>query len=81
MDGPCDANYPRIITVAPRKSAVINVPVIYVKGSLGNSKKFKIGMSLQKYLSREQLFQFDAYAYLLRPETSNLIWSNEVLIQ
>jgi hypothetical protein len=79
FDG-CDRNFPYVITVAPRKSLIINVPIMYRKGFLGDNRRLKMGMSLQKYLNNEQLFDFDAYTYLLRPETRNLIWSNEILI-
>jgi hypothetical protein len=75
----CDSNFPTIITIPPQKALVINVPVI-IHGSLGKNRAFKIGMSLQEFISREQLFDFDAQAYLLRPETKNLIWSNEVKV-
>ncbi len=74
----CDKNIPAKIIVLPHKSLITLVQIIYKKGSIATGTKFKIGMSLQKRINREQ--PDDAYTYLLRPETSNLIWSNEVKV-
>lgn len=74
----CDKNIPSIIKVAPHTSRMMRIPVFYKREAIAKNSKFKIGMSLQKRISREQ--PDDAYTYLLRPETSNLIWSNEVKV-
>ena len=75
----CNKNIPDLKTVAAHKSQVIFVPIIYNKAAVSKITRFKIGMSLQKYISKNQ-FGSDVYTYLLRPETSNLIWSNEIKI-
>ena len=76
----CDSNFPHVVTVGPQKSIAIKIPLVYVKGSVVSHIKFKMGMSLQKFIDDAQLFEFDPFVYLARPETSNLIWSNEVRI-
>jgi hypothetical protein len=74
----CTKNIPQKIMVPPHTSLITLVQIIYKKGSIATGTKFKIGMSLQKFVSWKQ--PYDADTYLLRPETSNLIWSNEVKI-
>ena len=76
----CDSNFPHVITIEPHKSTVIQIPLVFNKGTIVRPFKFKMGMSLQKFIDNTQLFDFAPDVYMLRPETSNLIWSNEVEI-
>jgi len=78
-DEGCSKNIPRILTVLPHRSVIFYMPVMYEKNRIVPNLHFKIGMSLQKYISRQQ--PDNAYTYLLRSETSNLIWSNEVSVK
>jgi hypothetical protein len=74
----CTKNIPSKVIVPPHRSLITLVQIVYKKGAIATNTKFKIGLSLQKSISNEQTH--DASAYLLRQETSNLIWSNEVKV-
>jgi hypothetical protein len=78
MADDCTKNIPHTVIVFPHKSLTINVPLDYDKNLVHPNSLFRIGMSLQKNIGGGQ--PDDADAYLLRPETSNLIWSNPVKV-
>jgi hypothetical protein len=76
----CLGNYPEVRTVLPRQSSMFKIPVI-AKVAANLPQKIKIGLSLQKYTGDNQFFSlFDPRELLMKPETSNMIWSNEVVI-
>lgn len=74
----CYKNGPEVVKIPPHGARKMSIPLMINRFGPEN-RKFRMGMSLQKFVSREQL-RFDPELYLLRPETSNLIWSNEVHI-
>ena len=74
----CFKNEPYIYEIAPQHSLSINIPIVLNDNGSSLNQKFRIGISLQKYIDNSQLLNFDAFNYFLRSETSNIIWSNEV---
>jgi hypothetical protein len=81
----CFKNEPHVITVLPGQTVIINFPVIMRPEERNSDQKFRIGMSVQKAIKR-QVHSIDdvpdfPFDYFLRPETANLIWSNEVEIK
>jgi hypothetical protein len=76
----CFGNYPEIYVVLPRQSSTVKIPVI-TDVATNLPEKIKIGLSLQKYTGDNQFFTlFDPRELMMKPETSNMIWSNEVTI-
>jgi hypothetical protein len=76
----CLKNVDEIRAVLPRRSSIVKIPVI-TDSKTDFPKKIKIGLSLQKFTGSDQFFNFfDPRELMLRPETSNMIWSNEVMI-
>ena len=75
----CFKNEPWIKIILPHHTESIIIPIILNKGQNNFNRNFRIGMSLQKFIDKSQLFDFDAFKYMLRPETGNMIWSNEVV--
>jgi len=76
----CFSNFPVVNTIYPQHTTTIYIPVLLNKDGSSINRKFRIGMSLQKFINNAQLVNFDMFKYMLRPETSNLIWSNEIKI-
>jgi hypothetical protein len=74
----CYKNEPCVQMIPPHESSNVNVAIVLKGNESSFNRKFRIGMSLQKFISKDQLFDFDAFVYMLRPETGNMIWSNEV---
>jgi hypothetical protein len=77
----CYKNGPIVKSIAPHGSENIYIPIVVNKGLNFHNQKFRIGISLQKFIDRKQSTEFNLFTLLLRPETSNLIWSNEVEIR
>ena len=73
----CLKNIPRVFNVPPHTNKVITVPIIIAGTKSIHHQKFKIGMSLHKYIGTRQ--NFITMGDSLRQE-KNLIWSNEVEI-
>lgn len=76
----CFSNFPVVKTIYPQHTTTIYIPILLNKNRRSINRKFRIGISLQKFISNSQLVSFDIFKYMLRPETSNLIWSNEIKI-
>jgi hypothetical protein len=80
----CWKNSPAIYKVAPYQRTMFYIPVYFVtdmdKRKLFTQKTFKIGMSLYKYSEAGQL-PVDIRGLTLRPETDNVIWSNEIVVR
>ncbi|WP_090528694.1 hypothetical protein [Mucilaginibacter sp. NFR10] len=80
----CWKNNPAVYTVAPHQQKVFHIPTAFLtdtgKGGLFESKVFKIGMCLYKYIEGSQL-PVDIRGLTLRQETDNIIWSNEIAVR
>ena len=77
----CYKNESYIRVVAPHHTNLIYIPIIVNRTANIFNRKFRIGMNLQKFIEKMQTHNFDdtdAFKYMLRAETSNMIWSNEV---
>ncbi|MCS3733404.1 hypothetical protein [Mucilaginibacter dorajii] len=76
----CYSNFPTTIKVFPDQSITIYVPIKTFDLKNRNTK-IKIGMNLYKYWSNDQLHMFNPDELMLRPETNNMVWSNEILVK
>lgn len=76
----CNFNIETTVIIPPQGSLTENLSVYFDRQVVNSPIILKIGISLQKYIDLEQLMDFEPETYLLRPETSNLIWSNEIKI-
>jgi hypothetical protein len=76
----CFKNEPCVKTIPPHHTVNIYIPIVLKTNASHLSLKFRIGMSLEKFVNYKQFWDFDAFIYMLRPETTNIIWSNEVSI-
>lgn len=77
--GPCFKNGPTTIEVLPHQSRTVCIALVTDRDD-NPPQKIKIGMSLQKYWSRDQIEMFFLHqdALMVLPDISNMIWSNEV---
>jgi len=74
----CFKNEPCVDTIPPHHTINIYIPIVLKRNVKIIDRKFRIGMSLQKYIDHNELWDFDPFKYFLRVETSNMIWSNQV---
>jgi hypothetical protein len=74
----CFKNVPCVDTIPPHHTINIYIPIVLKRNVKIIVRKFRIGMSLQKYIDHNELWDFDPFKYFLRVETSNMIWSNQV---
>jgi hypothetical protein len=75
----CFKNEPYVKIILPHQTWSVYIPIILNNDQNNFHRNFRIGISLQKFIKRSQLFDFDPFIYMLRPVTSNMIWSNEVV--
>jgi len=73
----CFKNGPSVKIIPPRQTVNIYIPIVLKKNANYLKLKFRIGMSLQKFIDYKQFWDFP-FTYMLRPETCNMIWSNEI---
>jgi hypothetical protein len=76
----CFQNYPDVQVIPPRKSTTVKIPIVTdVKTLL--PRKIKIGLRLQR-LNEDNPFDIapGLLDLMLIPQTSNMIWSNEIEI-
>ncbi len=76
----CFKNAPVVNTIYPKRTTTIYIPILLNEAGGSFNRRFKIGISLQKFIDNTQLLNFDMFKYMLRPETANMIWSNEICI-
>jgi hypothetical protein len=74
----CDSNFPHVISVAPHKTHIVNMPLFLINSSTVHSYKFKLGMHLFNYLKITKMSYFTNKIVNNKPPKNNLIWSNEV---
>lgn len=77
----CYKNGTFVEVVLPHHIKIVYIPILLSSNTMNQNSKFRTGMSLQKFNEKSRYFDFDIFAYLLRPETRDIIWSNEVVIQ
>ncbi len=76
----CMQNYPEAQVIPPRQTSVVKIPIVaYIKTLL--PRKIKIGLSLQR-LNDDNPYDLapGLLDLMLKPQPSNMIWSNEVTI-
>jgi|GEM_PF-1100857 len=74
----CFKNEPCVNTILPHHTIRITIPIVLKRNVKIIDRKFRIGMSLQKYIDHNDSWDFDPFKYFLRVETSNMIWSNQI---
>jgi hypothetical protein len=77
---PCEYNSATVYKIPPHKSSVFDLPLLFTKQSVVNSK-IKIGIFLCRYTKKEDMETFKYYQmHSSKWPQSCLIWSNEITI-
>lgn len=76
----CSTDVTKVAFVAPHKSMMFKLFIIYNKTKVNTNTPFKIGVGIFKFVNKKQLLAFNPAKTFDAANTTNLIWSNTVLI-
>ncbi|MDB5091292.1 MAG: hypothetical protein JWR09_5286 [Mucilaginibacter sp.] len=76
----CSSDHPEVKMVLPHRADTYKLFVVLKKEAVVAGTPFKVGMSIYKFKSRQQLKGFNSGNSSFKDNTDNLIWSNTVQI-
>jgi hypothetical protein len=76
----CTNDITKVELVAPHRYTWFNLTLVYNKNKVSANSPFKLGIGIFKFVNKQQLLTFDVSKKLAETDTTNLIWSNTVVI-
>jgi hypothetical protein len=76
----CSADHPEVKMILPYKTDTYKLFVVLKREAVVAGTPFKIGMSIYKFINKQQLKGFNSGNPSFKDNTANLIWSNTVQI-